>query len=124
LLSKSLTPQNGTTAVVRTRNETSPDISAYSRIYLSDYWNALNSDLFFPQRNLLTKTLYWLCTLAPRIGSISDKTWVMVNGIGLLYAGVVMLTLSVVYLTYPSSQDGSMIHSAAGFGRAEYSICG
>jgi hypothetical protein len=50
---------------------------------------------FFPQRNLLTKTLYWLCTLAPRIGSISDKTWVMVNGIGLLLAGVVLLTLSL-----------------------------
>lgn len=50
-----------------------------------------------PQRNALTRMSYRLCTMAPRIGSITDKTWVLINGAGLLIAGLFLL-VRFVYL--------------------------
>lgn len=47
----------------------------------------------FPTRNSLTKAIFWLCTIAPRAGSMTDATWVMINGVGMLLAGVLMLGL-------------------------------
>jgi hypothetical protein len=43
----------------------------------------------FPQKNALTKALFWLSTGMPRIGSMTDKTWVMINGIAMLLMGLV-----------------------------------
>ncbi len=45
-------------------------------------------------RNALTKMVYWLCTIAPRAGSMSDEKWVMINGIVMLAVGLLLLTLS------------------------------
>jgi hypothetical protein len=49
----------------------------------------------FPQKNSLTKTVYWLWTIAPRVGSITDEKWVMINGIGMLVGGLLFLVLWV-----------------------------
>ena len=47
----------------------------------------------FPSRNSLNKFFYWMHTLPPRIGSMADETWVLVNGIGSLVVGLVLLLL-------------------------------
>jgi hypothetical protein len=51
----------------------------------------------FPQRNSVMKGVYWLWTILPRAGSMTDKTWVMINGIGLLVVGFVLLGLWVFW---------------------------
>jgi len=50
----------------------------------------------FPQKNSLTKAVHWLWTITPRAGSMSDETWVMVNGITVLVGGFVLLGLWVL----------------------------
>ena len=50
----------------------------------------------FPTKNSLTKAIYWMTTISPRMGSMTDATWVMINGIGLLVAGLVLLGLWLV----------------------------
>jgi uncharacterized membrane protein HdeD (DUF308 family) len=49
----------------------------------------------FPTRNALTRTLFRLSTIMPRAGSMTDETWVMVNGVGLLVGGLLLLALGV-----------------------------
>jgi uncharacterized membrane protein HdeD (DUF308 family) len=44
----------------------------------------------FPRRNVLTETLYRL-TITPRVGSMKDETWVTINGVGMLVAGLAFL---------------------------------
>ena len=47
----------------------------------------------FPTKNSLTKAIYWMSTIMPRMGSMTDETWVMVNGVVLLVFGVLLLVL-------------------------------
>jgi hypothetical protein len=47
----------------------------------------------FPTKNSLTKAIYWMTTILPRMGSMTDETRVMVNGVGMLIAGVLVLGL-------------------------------
>jgi hypothetical protein len=47
----------------------------------------------FPTKNSLTKAIYWMVTISPRMGSMTDETWVIVNGVGLLVFGVLVLGL-------------------------------
>ena len=46
-----------------------------------------------PTKNSLTKAIYWMNTVMPRMGSMSDETWVKVNGVGLMVGGIVALAL-------------------------------
>ena len=52
----------------------------------------------FPRGNALTKTLYWLWTIAPRVGSMTDEKWVMINGIAMLVGGLVFLAMWVFHV--------------------------
>lgn len=44
-----------------------------------------------PGRNVLTRVVHRMCTVAPRVGSMTDGTWVKINGIVLLFAGILIL---------------------------------
>ncbi len=52
-----------------------------------------------PQTNSITRVIFRLWTLAPRVGSMTDETWVLLNGIGGVFVGVLFF---VLYFAYPS----------------------
>ena len=56
-----------------------------------------------PQRNFLTQILYWITTIMPRVGSMTDKKWVLVNGVVLLLVGLLSILRAVlaVLLNWP-----------------------
>jgi|CZKY01.1.fsa_nt_gi hypothetical protein len=50
-----------------------------------------------PQRNVVTRPLYRMWTFLPRVGSMTDEKWVLVNGVCMLLVGLFFL-LSLVRL--------------------------
>ena len=46
-----------------------------------------------PQRNPLTRTVYRLWTILPRVGSMTDRQWILMNGVVLLVGGTVLVSL-------------------------------
>lgn len=44
-----------------------------------------------PQRNALTKATFSMLTIAPRVGSMTDRQWVLLNGVVLLFGGLFLL---------------------------------
>lgn len=51
-----------------------------------------------PNKNALTKVSFRMCTIAPRVGSMRDETWVLINGVGLLATGICLLARSLFAL--------------------------
>ncbi len=51
------------------------------------------------ERNALTRLLFKIWTVMPRAGSMTDQTWVMINGIGLLLGGAVFVVLLLLQLS-------------------------
>jgi uncharacterized membrane protein HdeD (DUF308 family) len=58
-----------------------------------------------PQRNSLTKVIYWITTCMPRAGSMTDEKWVLVNGVVLLLVGLLLIVRAIlaVLLHWPIS---------------------
>jgi uncharacterized membrane protein HdeD (DUF308 family) len=51
-----------------------------------------------PRRNVFTEILFCLTTIMPRVGSMKDETWVMINGVVMLIVGLLFLVASVFHL--------------------------
>lgn len=54
-----------------------------------------------PTKNALTKISYRLVTITPRVGSMTDQTWVLINGLALLIAGALLLARFAFRLIWP-----------------------
>jgi hypothetical protein len=52
-----------------------------------------------PQRNFVTRVLFRINTFLPRAGSMTDKKWVLINGVAILLVGVLFIGRAV-YLFY------------------------
>ncbi len=52
-----------------------------------------------PQRNFVTRFLFRINTFLPRVGSISDEKWVLINGVAVLLVGLIFLSRAI-YLLY------------------------
>jgi hypothetical protein len=49
------------------------------------------------ERNALTRVLFRLWTSMPRVGSMADTTWVLLNGFALVLVGVTLLVVSSLW---------------------------
>ncbi len=49
-----------------------------------------------PQRNFVTRVLFRITTFLPRVGSMTDEKWVLVNGVVFLLVGILLVLRAVL----------------------------
>jgi hypothetical protein len=72
-----------------------PIFGAIGGVLFLIYGVLLVQTALFPTKNSLTKAIYWMSTILPRMGSMTDEFWMMINGIVMLLVGFLVLALWV-----------------------------